>query len=82
MAKNNTRSTSNNSLRDNCRKLAFYEKYLLTVTEASVYFHIGDRKMYELVHDYEGAKWMVRNGSRMLIKKDMFARWLDQQSEI
>ena len=82
MAKNNTRSTSNNSHRANCRKIAFYEKYLLTVTEASAYFHIGDKKMYELVQEYEGAKWVVRNGSRMLIKKDMFARWLDQQSEI
>ena len=76
-AKTASRTTTKNSYRDKVKGIAFYEKYLLTVYEASYYFHIGDRKMYELVHEYEGAKWMVRSGTKTLIKKDLFARWLD-----
>ena len=45
-------------------------------------FHIGEGKMYELLREYEGAKWVLRNGNRLMIKKNLFARWLDQQTEI
>ena len=33
--------------------IAFYERYLLTVEEAAVYFHIGYKKMRNMVKDYE-----------------------------
>lgn len=36
--------------------IAFYERYLLTVEETAVYFHIGYKKMRSMVKDYEGAK--------------------------
>lgn len=64
------------------RSIPYYEKYLLTAQEACAYFHIGEGKMYELLREYEGAKWVLRNGNRLMIKKNLFARWLDQQSEI
>lgn len=75
------------AVRQNAREarraqLVFYEKYLLTVDEAIVYFHIGGRKMAELIHNHPNAKWILMNGKRTMIKKDMFATWLDQQSEI
>ena len=38
--------------------IAFYERYLMTVDEAAVYFHIGYKKMRSLIKDYPG-----RNGS-------------------
>ena len=34
--------------------------------------------MYELLKEYDGAKWVLRNGNRLMVKKDLFARWLDQ----
>jgi len=52
------------------------------VDEAIVYFHIGGRKMAELIHNHPNAKWILMNGKRTMIKKDMFAAWLDQQPEI
>lgn len=64
------------------RELPFYERYLLTVDEAAVYFHIGPKKMYSLIQSNQGAKWILLNGNRKMIKKALFARWLDQQAEI
>lgn len=64
------------------KEIPFFEKYLLTVDEASLYFHIGQKKMYEVVRNHEGAKWMIYNGQRIMIKKDMFAMWLDEQAAI
>ena len=62
--------------------IAFYEKYLLTVEEAAVYFHIGYKKMRSLIKDYPGAKWILYSGSRIMIKREQFEKWLDNQSAI
>ena len=62
--------------------IAFYDKYLLTVDEAAAYFHIGNKKFYEIIQNHPGSKWILRNGKRMMIKKDMFAKWLDAQEKI
>ena len=64
------------------KDIPFFEKYLLTVNEASLYFHIGQKKMYEVVRNHEGAKWLIYNGQRIMIKKDMFAMWMDEQATI
>lgn len=50
--------------------IAFYEKYLLTVEEASAYFHIGYKKMRTLVKDYKGAKWILLGRKRPVSKED------------
>lgn len=62
--------------------IAFYERYLLTVEEAAVYFHIGYKKLRKMVKDYDGAKWILRNGNRIMIKREQFEKWLDNQSAI
>lgn len=33
----------------------FWEKWTLTVPEACVYFHIGEKKMKEIIDDYSDA---------------------------
>ena len=62
--------------------LPYYERYLLTIDEAAAYFHIGSKKMVELVQNHEGAKWYLFNGNRRMIKRDLFASWLDEQTVI
>lgn len=64
------------------RSLPFYEKYLLTVEEATVYYHIGSKKLTQIIKDNPKAKWILMNGKRTMIKKELFSMWLDQQSEI
>ena len=62
--------------------IAFYERFLLTVEEAAFYFHIGYKKMRSMVKDYEGAKWILHNWNRITIKRELFEKWLDNQSAI
>ena len=61
-------------------EIPFYARYLLTVNEAACYFNIGAKKMRTLVSEHEGAKWMIYNGNRIMIKRELFASWLDQQT--
>lgn len=62
--------------------IVFYEKYMLTVDEACVYYHIGERKMAELIRNNPTEMWILRNGKRTMIKQALFTKWLDKQSEI
>ncbi|MDO4978337.1 MAG: excisionase [Eubacteriales bacterium] len=55
---------------------------MFTVDEASAYFHIGGKKMREIIEAHKGARWMLYNGNRIMIKKDQFAKWLDNQTVI
>lgn len=60
----------------------FYERYLLTVDEAVAYFRIGAKRMYELVTARSGEKWIFRSGKRLMIRRELFGRWLDEQAAI
>ena len=62
--------------------IAFYDRYLLTVEEATVYFHIGYKKLQKMVKDYDGAKWILQNGTWIMIKREQFEKWLDNQRAI
>ena len=62
--------------------IAFYERYLMTVDEAAVYFHIGYKKMRSLIKEYPGAKWILYSGNRIMVKREQFEKWLNNQSAI
>jgi len=64
------------------KSLPFYQRYMLTVDEAAAYFHIGAKKMYEIIENHEGAKWYLYSGRRIMIKRELFGKWLDQQTVI
>lgn len=55
--------------------LSISEKSLLTLEEASAYFNIGVCKMRELTND-ENCPYVLRNGSKRLIKKKSFEEFL------
>ena len=58
-------------------QIPFYERYLLTVEETSAYFHIGSKKMYQMIMENPEAPWLLLNGNRKMIKREIFARWID-----
>ena len=64
------------------KDIPFYEKYMLTIEEACVLFHIGEKKMRELMQNHQDAKWMLYSGRRAMVKRELFAAWLDRQTEI
>ena len=58
-----------------------WEKSLLTMQEASIYFNMGYPKISALTSD-DDCEFVVWNGTRRLIKRERFAKFLDSQFSI
>ena len=41
------------------QEIPYWERYMLTIREAAEYFHIGEKKMRQIVEDYEGADFII-----------------------
>lgn len=63
-------------------KLAISEKYTLTISEASEYFGIGDKKLRKLIDENKGAEYIITNGTKYLIKRKKFEEFIDKTSSI
>ena len=46
------------------QEIPFWERYMLTIREAAEYFHIGEKKMRQIVEENEGADFIIMNGNR------------------
>ena len=56
-----------------------WEKYLLTIEEAAVYFGIGENRLRELAALDMKREFTIDNGNRTLIKLE---GWLDEKKKI
>ena len=54
-----------------------WEKYSLTLEEASKYFRIGEKKLRRLVEENPNADWYIMNGNRIQIKRKQFEKFID-----
>lgn len=54
-----------------------WHKYLLTFNEASKLFNIGEKKLRKIVADDPDAEYILRVGTKCLIKKNQFSQVLD-----
>ena len=54
-----------------------WKKTNLTIEEAAAYFGIGMNKLRELTED-ENCKFVLYIGSKRLIKRQMFEKYLEQ----
>jgi len=57
------------------------DKWILTVEEASAYSSIGVRRLQELLRD-PSCKFVLRNGSKKLVKRKEFEEYLDKSYAI
>ena len=55
-----------------------WEKYTLTIEEASKYFRIGENKLRRMAAENPGAGWVLMNGNRLQIKRKQFEKFIDQ----
>ena len=46
----------------NAQDIPVWEKYTLTIEEASKYFRIGENKLRRLAEENKGAGWLIMNG--------------------
>mgnify|MGYP003320028009 FL=1 len=63
-------------------EIPYWEKYMLTLREAAEYFHIGEKKMRQIVDDNMDAKFLLESGNRIMIKRKLFEEFLDRASVI
>lgn len=54
-----------------------WEKYTLTIEEASKYFRIGENKLRKLAEENPRAGWVIFNGNRIQIKRRHFEKIID-----
>jgi len=54
-----------------------WEKYTLTIEEASKYFRIGENKLRKLAEENLSAGWIIMNGNRIQIKRKQFEKIID-----
>ena len=44
--------------------IPIWERYTLTIEEASKYFRIGENKLRRLAEENKNANWLIMNGNR------------------
>lgn len=59
-----------------------WHKYSLTITEASNYFNIGEKKLRQMVQENATADFLLNNGVKVLIKRMKFEQFLDETCSI
>ena len=62
--------------------IPYWEKYMLTLREAAEYFHIGEKKMRQIVDDNLDANFLLESGNRIMIKRKLFEEYLDRATVI
>ena len=63
-------------------EIPYWEKYMLTLREAAEYFHIGERKMRQIVDENMDANFLLTSGNRVMIKRKLFEEYLNAASVI
>lgn len=63
-------------------EIPYWEKYMLTLREAAEYFHIGEKKMRQIVDDNLDANFLLESGNRIMIKRKLFEKYLDNATVI
>ena len=60
------------------------EKYALTLIEATQYFGIGEKKLRQLADEHAGYSdgFILKNGNKVLFKRERFAHFLDRTEAI
>lgn len=59
-----------------------WEKYTLTIEEASKYFRIGEKKLRKLAEENIDVGWVIVNGNRIQINRKQFEKIIDTLDEI
>lgn len=63
-------------------EIPLWQKYTLTVEEASLYFRIGQAKLRRLINENEDAGFILWNGNRLQIRRKQFEEFIDKLNVI
>lgn len=63
-------------------QIPFWERYTMSVEEASQYFRIGENKLRRIISEDNNAEYILWNGNRPQIKRKKFEDFIDRQNLI
>lgn len=58
------------------KEIPLWQKYTLTVEEASLYFRIGQAKLRRIISENADADFILWNGNRPQIKRKLFEEFV------
>ena len=59
-----------------------WQKYAVTIDEATVLYNIGEHTLRRIIAENPNAGWLLRIGNKTLIKRDKFSEELDKVNTI
>lgn len=59
-----------------------WKRYVLSITEAADYYHIGENKLRMIADEHPEADFIIMNGNRILIKRQKFEEFLDRTTVV
>jgi len=62
----------------NTNDIPIWQKYTLSIEEASRYFRIGEKTLRRLAEENPDANWLIMNGNRLQIKRKQFEKVIDE----
>ena len=66
----------------NMKKVPIWEKYALSLSEAAEYFHIGTRRLRQIIAKDKYAKYLIWNGGRVFFKRKMYEEYLNNEVQL
>ncbi len=84
----NLGKTNEEFLRENTAKkldeirVPIEAKYSLNIPQAAEYFGIGEKRLYGIIHENEGADFILELGSHVRIKRRLFEEYLDEATTL
>ena len=64
------------------QEVPIWEKYALSVNEAAQYFHLGIKKLRQIIKMDKYAPYLIWNGGRVFIKRKMFEEFLNHEIQL
>ena len=62
--------------------IPIWERYTLTIEEASKYFRIGENKLRRLAEENKNVNWLIMNCNRIQVKRKQFEKIIDTLNAI
>ncbi len=62
----------------NKQSVPIWEKYALTIYEATEYFNIGEHRLRQIVRENRQADFVLWIGTKVEIKRELFEKFLDE----
>ena len=63
-------------------EIPFWERYTLSIEEAAAYFRVGENKLRKLISENPDADFILRNNTKVQIKRKKFENYIDRISVI